>query len=90
MIVGFRMVGVKGHEVASAAEADAVLSKALEDDDVAIIMISEEFSSSLKERIEKYRFSHIMPLIVEIPGKLGATAKLHLSELIGKSLGIRL
>ena len=90
LVVGFRMVGVSGVEVTSARDAEEALSKALENGDVAIILVDEEFSVQLGERIQKHRLERVMPLIVEVPGKVDAAESSRLSELVGKSLGMRL
>jgi len=91
MVTGFRLVGVEGVEVTSAAEAGQSLDKALERADLAIVIISEEFSAQpqLHERIEKMRREHREPLIVEIPGNKGKPSETRMSDLISKTLGVR-
>ena len=67
MITGFRLVGVEGAEVNSADEAKQALNNALARNDLAIIIISEEFSTQpqLHETIDKVRRERKNPLIVE-------------------------
>lgn len=89
MITGFKLVGVDGAEVTTPQEAKQTLSKALTRNDIAIIIISEEFSSKLREEIDKERLSHVTPLIVEVPGRFGATGEIRMSDLITKTLGIK-
>jgi len=90
LVVGFSMVGISGVEVLNAQAAEEALSKALENADIALILVDEEFSPELRQRIQKHRLEKIMPLIVEVPGKVGAAEGVRLSELVGKSLGMRL
>ena len=45
MVTGFRLVGVEGVEATSADEAGQALDKALTRTDLAIVIISEEFST---------------------------------------------
>ena len=75
MITGFRLVGVQGAEVNSADEASQALNKALSRNDLAIIIISEEFSTQplMQETIEKIRQERKNMLIVEDSGKQGKT-----------------
>ena len=56
MITGFRLVGLEGAEVNSVDEAQQALDKALVRNDLAIIIISEEFSvqPQMHEDIEKF------------------------------------
>jgi vacuolar-type H+-ATPase subunit F/Vma7 len=71
VVTGFSLVGVKGVVVSSVDEAWRALSKAVESVDTAIIIISEEFSSKMKDKIDGLRLNPIAPLIVEIPENLG-------------------
>jgi V/A-type H+-transporting ATPase subunit F len=92
MITGFKLVGVEGTEVSSADEAQQALNKALTRKDIAIVLISEEYSSnaSLREQIDKVRQERVTPMILEIPGSKGQSSRTELSDVIGKILGIRL
>jgi vacuolar-type H+-ATPase subunit F/Vma7 len=89
MITGFKLVGIEGAEVTSPEEAQQALYKALTRPDLAVIIVSEEFSSQLREEIDKERLSHLTPLIVEVPGRFGATGEIRMSDLITKTLGIK-
>jgi len=92
MVTGFRLVGVDGVEATSAEEAGQALDKALARADLAIIVISEEFSNQqqLRETIEKVRRERREPLIVEIPGSKGKPTEAKMSDLISKTLGVRI
>lgn len=70
MATGFRLVGVEGVEVASIEDALQALNKALGRSDLALIIISEEFSTQpkLHEIIDQVRAERRNPLIVEIGG----------------------
>lgn len=92
MITGFRLVGVEGIEVTSADEAWQALNTALARNDLAIIIISEEYSTQpqLHETIDKVRSERRNPLIVEVPGSKGKPSEIKMSDLISKTLGVRL
>jgi V/A-type H+/Na+-transporting ATPase subunit F len=92
MTTGFRLVGVEGTEVASVEEAAQVLNEALRRSDLAIVIISEEFSAQPKLRkiIDQLRREQRNPLIVEIPGSRGKPSEARMSDLISKTLGVRL
>jgi len=91
MVNGFRLVGVEGTEATSVDETQAALERALTRNDLAIIIISEEFSSQppLQKIIDKVRKERISPLIVEVPGSRGKPGEMRLSDLISKTLGVR-
>jgi len=92
MITGFMLVGVEGIEVTSVDQALQALNEALARSDLAIIIISEEYSTSpqLRETIDKVRSERRNPLIVEVPGSRGKPSEIRMSDLISKSLGVRL
>ena len=91
MITGFRLVGVEGAEETSVDEASKALNKALERSDLAIIIISEEFStqSPIRQKIDNVRRERRSPLIVEIPGSKGKPSETKMSDVISKTLGVR-
>jgi vacuolar-type H+-ATPase subunit F/Vma7 len=92
MVTGFRLVGVEGVEANSVEEALQTLSKALARHDLTILIISEEFSSQpqLREMIDKVRHERKELLVVEIPGSKGKTSAVHMSDIISKTLGVRI
>ena len=91
MITGFRLVGVEGVKATSVEEASKALSKVLERSDLAVVILSEEFStqSPIREAIDVVRRERRNPLIVEIPGSRGKPSGTKLSDLISKTLGVR-
>jgi vacuolar-type H+-ATPase subunit F/Vma7 len=90
MIAGFRLVGVEGTEVVSVEEAQVAFNKAISRNDIAIILISEEFSIQMRDEIEKIRSEQIAPIIVEIPGRKGSSDDIKMSDLVSKTLGIKI
>jgi vacuolar-type H+-ATPase subunit F/Vma7 len=91
MVTGFRLVGVEGVEANSVDEARQMLDTALARNDLAILIISEELSSQpqLHEIIDKVHHERKDLLIVEIPGSKGKTSAVHMSDIISKTLGVR-
>jgi vacuolar-type H+-ATPase subunit F/Vma7 len=92
MVTGFKLVGVEGSEVFSTDEAKQALNVILSRKDIAIVIISEEFSSepSLKEEIIKVRQERVTPMILEISGSKNQTSKTDLSKQISKILGVKI
>jgi vacuolar-type H+-ATPase subunit F/Vma7 len=73
-------------------EACTALNKALVRNDLALIIISEEFSTQpqMQETIGKTRSERKNTLIVELPGSKGKTSQVRMSNLISKTLGVRI
>ena len=92
MVTGFRLIGIEGTEAISVAEAKETLKEALNRNDLAIIVISEEFSGDqqIREIIDDIRRSRTIPLIAEVPGSNEKISKVNLADLVSKSLGVRM
>ena len=90
-VLGFGMVGVRGLEASTQAEASSAFDSALDDKDVGIIIITENAADMIRERVDKYMFTREFPLIVEIPGQDGkAEGKPGLREMVNRAIGIKL
>jgi vacuolar-type H+-ATPase subunit F/Vma7 len=90
MVTGFGLAGVQGVEVTSAEQASNALTKALKRSDLALIVVSEEYSSALRRQIDEARRNSMAPLIVEIPGRFGPKGEVTMSDLVTKTLGVRI
>jgi V/A-type H+-transporting ATPase subunit F len=92
MITGFKLVGLDGVEVTSGDEAQKALNDAIMRKDVAIVIISAAFStqSPMRDLIDKARKERKTPLIVEIPGNRGINGEIRISDIISKTIGIRM
>jgi vacuolar-type H+-ATPase subunit F/Vma7 len=92
MITGFKLVGLEGAEVSSIEEAQQAFNVALARNDVAVIIVSEAFStkSPMREQVDKTRQERVTPLIVEIPAAGSKTSEIQISDVISKTLGIKL
>jgi V/A-type H+-transporting ATPase subunit F len=89
MVTGFRLVGIQGVEVSTAEEAQRALDKAVENIDVALIMISEDFSTEMRDNIDTLRLNRIAPLIVELPGRRGPSGEIDMSKIVQKAIGVK-
>ncbi len=90
MVIGFRLVGVKGVVVSSPDEAWRILSKTVENIDIAVVIMSEEFSEGIRDKIDDLRLNLDRPLIVEIPGESGARRETDIVEITSKAIGVSL
>jgi len=89
MVTGFQLVGIKGIEVATVDEARRTLVKAVENFDVSIVIVSEDFSTELRATIDELRLNRIAPLILELPGRSGPSGAIDMSRIVGKAIGVK-
>jgi V/A-type H+-transporting ATPase subunit F len=72
VVLGFRLVGIKGDPVSDKNEALDALKKAVSMKDVGIILVTDDFSSQIQNMIDTIRSKSATPMIVEIPKRLEA------------------
>jgi vacuolar-type H+-ATPase subunit F/Vma7 len=89
MVTGFRLVGIRGVVVSTVDEARHTLSKTVEDIDVALVIISEDFSTKIRNTVDELRLNRIAPLIIELPGRLGPSGAIDLSTILRKAIGVK-
>jgi vacuolar-type H+-ATPase subunit F/Vma7 len=86
---GFRLAGVCGEAVTSAAEAAAAVSAAVEDTDCGVIILTEGVGDSIRPVVDQIRFGRDRPLIVMIPGPSGSLlGRKGLRQLAQEAVGI--
>jgi V/A-type H+-transporting ATPase subunit F len=90
-VLGFGMVGVRGEIVTNQQAAEAAFKSALEDSDIGIIIITERAAELIRPIVDRYLFTEMFPLIVEIPDRKGPLAgKPGIREMVNMAIGIKL
>ena len=88
LVLGFRLIGIKGTIVISSGEALKVLRRIIEEKkDGELIFISEDFSSQIQEELDEIR-SKSNSLIIEVPGRK-VREKSTVQRLISRALRVR-
>ncbi len=88
---GFALAGVNGEVVTTAEELHTVLNATLKDDNVGIILVTEDVASLDRDWIDELKVRSTVPLLVEIPGPGGRSPD-HptLGEVVRRTTGVRL
>lgn len=72
-LMGMRLAGVEGVVVHSEEEVKAEFHKAVEDESIAVLLITEKLADLVPDYIEEEKKSHKLPLVVELPDRHGST-----------------
>jgi len=88
--LGFTLSGVSTVCVENKASVAQEFERALGDDDVGIILVTENEANLIRDKINKQKTEGEMPLVVEIPSKSGWKQRGKALELIKKVLSINL
>jgi len=88
---GFRLAGVEGEAVATAAEADQAIRRAAQRPDLGVLIVTDTVAAEVRELVDDVRMNRDRPLIVEIPGPQGPMpGRKTLRQLVQEAVGIRI
>lgn len=90
-LMGLRMSGVEGVVLHEEYELRLKLAEVLEDESIAVILITEKLISLMRETINELKLSRRQPLIVEIPDRHGnGCTKGTITKYVKEAVGITL
>jgi V/A-type H+-transporting ATPase subunit F len=90
-VLGFSLVGVHGHAVTTAEDANQALDDALSASDVGIVLVTEEVANLIQARMDQLMLRSTVPLVVEIPGPAGPRPDApSLSEVVKRAVGVKI
>lgn len=89
--IGMRIAGIEGVVVHSPEEVRSELTEAVEDKDIAVILMTEKLVKLCEELVYDYKLNRRQPLIVEIPDR-HATSSIteNISKYIESAIGLKL
>lgn len=89
--IGMRLSGVEGVVAHTPEEVSAALDKAMQLEDVGIVLMTELTVKQCREKVYDYKLNRKLPLIVEIPDR-HATSKISetISRYMKEAVGIKL
>jgi V/A-type H+-transporting ATPase subunit F len=88
-VLGFRLVGIEGTDVAGREEAVAALKATVARTDIGIILITETIAGQMRDEVEARLYGMGFPLVLEIPDLKGPSAdRPPLEDIVRKAIGI--
>ena len=89
--MGMRLAGIEGVVVHSAAEVEHAVTKARENSEIGIILVSEKLVKLSYDFIYQLKLGTKSPLIVEIPDRHGtANISENISNYVREAIGIKI
>lgn len=88
-VIGFKLAGLKEAYIAeNDIQAEKILNKLIDEKDIGIIIITESLANKLRSQIRQF-YGKIMPIIVEIPDKLGPSPTIEfIRDLVRRTVGV--
>jgi V/A-type H+-transporting ATPase subunit F len=88
---GFALAGVHGQIVTTGEELQRVLDRILADEEVGVVLITEDVADLARQRVDTLKVRSTIPLVVEIPGPEGPSPdRPPLSEMIRRTIGVKI
>ena len=89
--VGMRLAGIEGVVVHEADEVRRELTKAMEMEDVAVVLITERLLTLCPELVYDCKLNRKRPLIVEIPDRHGnGRTKDSITRYVREAIGVKI
>lgn len=89
--MGMRLAGIEGVVVHEDSEVRDALTKAMDYDDVAIILMTERLVSLCPDLVYNLKLNRKQPLIVEIPDRHGnGRAKDSITRYVRDAIGVKI
>ncbi len=90
-LVGMRLAGIDGVLALTREEVLDAVKKAVKNEDIGILILTENLVDLVEEEILKLKLKAKRPLIVEIPGRHGSTRSADkITNYIRDSVGIHI
>lgn len=90
-LVGMRLSGIPGVVVHKEQEVMDALAEALQDENIAVILITENLVKLCREYIYDLKLNRARPLIVEIPDRHGnGSVKDSITKYVRDAIGIKI
>ena len=87
-VTGFQLAGVSGHEVTSPSEAWQSISGLAKDQDVGLIIVSDDVAKPLQEKLTHMRSKKAIPLIYGVPAPGSKQEKVEYRDMLKQILGV--
>jgi V/A-type H+-transporting ATPase subunit F len=89
--VGMRLAGIDGVVVHEASEVQKALQEAIDQDDIAVVLITETLLALCPSTIYNIKLNRRRPLIVEIPDRHGnGCTKDTITRYVREAIGVKI
>lgn len=90
-LTGMRLTGVDGVVVHERDEVKEAIEKAMDDETIGIILLTEKFGREFPDLINEIKLRRTMPLLIEIPDRHGTGRKKDfITAYVNEAIGLKL
>ncbi len=85
-VAGLQLAGVDGFEVSSSKEALVKIKSLMEEQDVGLVIVSDDVEKDIRDDVSDLRLKHAVPLVYTVPAPGSKQEKIEYRELIKRML----
>lgn len=89
-LLGMRLAGIEGEVVAAPDEVERALKKAIADEAIGIVLITENLCRMCGDLVYDVKLNHSRPLLVEIPDRHGSHTKDAITRYVREAIGVKI
>lgn len=90
-LMGMRLAGVEGEVVHSTQHINEALDKAINNEEIAVILMTETLMKKCHDRIYNIKLNYKRPLIIEIPDRHGqGRTKDSITKYVSDAIGVKM
>lgn len=90
-LTGMRLTGVDGVVVHERGELKEAIEKAMDDESIGIILLTEKFGREFPDLINEIKLRRTIPLLIEIPDRHGTGRKKDfITAYVNEAIGLKL
>ena len=89
--LGMRLAGIEGVVAHTGEEVAKALETAVNDEDVAVVLMTEKLVSLCHDRVYELKLNSRRPLVVEVPDRHGSSGVIDtISKYVSEAIGVKL
>jgi len=90
-VLGYSLAGVQGQEATTTEEVNQALDNALQTPDIGIVLVTQDVSKLIPDRMDQLQLRSTIPLVVEIPGTQGVSPdQPSLGDIVLRAIGVKI
>lgn len=89
-LLGMRLAGIEGEVVATPEEVELALKKTLADENIGIVLITENLCRLCSSLVYDMKLNHPRTLLVEVPDRHGSHTKDSITRYVREAIGVKI
>lgn len=89
-LTGMRLSGIEGEHAKTVQEAETILKKYIDDEEIGIVLVTESLAEKCSDILDRAKLELSRPLIVTVPGSKNDKPKDNIMRYVREAIGIKI